>query len=329
MRRRLPISSGPLARLLALPLFVLLAGAAAAEHDRGVTLFRDAHFRGASQTFQDGDRVPDLGERAIGNDAASSVLVGRYCRVTLYEDTYYRGASVTLDADVAELGSTPVGNDRVSSLAVECRRPGWYDGPYAERPGQYDGDRPGWSGGRRGVILYSDEGFEGREESFYDDDPTLADNPLRQDSASSVRVAPGCHAVLFEHSDYRGAATLVTGDVPRLADTEVGNDRVSSLEVVCDGRGEGVTLYEDTGYRGRSEIFLSDDPRLRDNFVRQDGVSSVAVAPGCVVTLYEHADYRGRSATLRQDTPDLRATWVGNDTVSSIRVDCRRFRRHR
>lgn len=305
-------------RYLIIALTALAASAAAADHDRGVTLYRDVGFSGESETFNDGDEVRALSGRAIGNDSVSSLRVDHGCRVTLYADDDFRGEAVTLDDDVADLRSTSFGHDRASSLTVECRRPGWYGGPAVEAPD--------W-GGRRGVALYSDEGFGGREEVFVGDDADLRDNAVPQDSASSVRVAPGCRAVLYEDTDFRGAATLVTESASSLRDTEVGNDRVSSLEVRCDGGPAGVTLYEHVNYQGRSETFLRDDPRLTNNFIRQDGVSSARVAPGCVATLYEHSDYGGRSTTLRRDEPDLRGTLVGNDKVSSIRVACRTFGR--
>ncbi|HEX9733820.1 MAG TPA: beta/gamma crystallin-related protein [Thermoanaerobaculia bacterium] len=306
--------------IIALLALAATAATAAAEHERGATLYRDAGFRGESQTFADGEQVHELSGLPIGNDSVSSVRVDRGCRVTLYADDHFRGEAVTLEDDVADLRSTSFGQDRASSLTVECRRPGWFEGGAR--------GRPDW-GDRRGAVLYSDEDFRGREELFPDDDADLRDNAVRQDSVSSVRVAEGCRVVLYADSDFRGAATLLTESAPNLRGTEVGNDRVSSLEVRCDGGPEGVTLYENSDYRGRSETFLRDDPRLTNNFIRQDGVSSARVAPGCVATLYEHADYRGRSTTLRHDEPDLRKSRVGNDAVSSIRVECRRFGRRR
>lgn len=302
--------------LIGLAAWIALTGTAVADHDRGVTLYRDVHFQGAGQTFNDGDELAELTGSVIGNDSVSSVRVDAGCRVTLYADAHFRGEAITLSEDVDDLRHTYFGNDRASSLAVECRRPGWFDGdPSAD--------------GRSGAVLYTDQDFRGREEAVHDDDRDLRDNPVGQDTVSSVRVAPGCRVVLYADVDFRGASTLLTDSAPSLAGTAVGNDRVSSLEVSCDGRPEGVTLYEDVSYAGRAETFLRDDPQLRDNDIREDRVSSARVAPGCVATLYEHPGYRGRATTLRGDEPDLRRTSVGNDSVSSIRVDCRRFRRRR
>jgi len=210
--------------IIALTVLAAWTGTAAADHDRGVTLYRDVGFRGQSQTFADGDEVRELGGRAIGNDSVSSVRLDAGCRVTLYADEGFRGEAITLSEDVADLRSTYFGQDRASSLAVECRRPGWFDGGTPERP---DG------GGGDGVTLYEDVDFRGRSETFLRNDPRLRDNFIRQDEVSSARVAPGCVATLYEHADYRGRSTTLRHDEPDLRGTRVGNDAVSSIRVEC------------------------------------------------------------------------------------------------
>jgi len=87
---------------------------------RGVTLYEDSYFRGDSETFY--EDWPELGNRQIGNDRASSVRVPEGCTVTLYRDAKYHGQSVVLRSDTAELGRTAVGNDSVTSLQVRCEQ---------------------------------------------------------------------------------------------------------------------------------------------------------------------------------------------------------------
>ncbi|MDY7095945.1 MAG: beta/gamma crystallin-related protein [Acidobacteriota bacterium] len=207
-------------------------------------------------------------------------------------------------------------------------------------------DRPG----RDGVTLYEHQRFGGRSETFYEDDPRLNDNQIRQDTASSVRVPQGCRVFLFEHPNYEGKSTVLEADIYDLTGTRVGNDSVSSLRIECDGRqrgyyrddrnnrgnrgdrgyrgdrgaraGSAVTLYEHQNYTGRSEVFFNSDAQLADNSIRQDTASSVRVDPGCEVLLFEHADYRGRSTVLTASIADLTGTRVGNDSVSSLDVRC-------
>lgn len=205
---------------------------------------------------------------------------------------------------------------------------------------------------RLGVTLYEHQGFRGRSETFFDDDPRLNDNLIRQDTLSSIRVPRGCQVIVYAETNYQGARTLFTEDVYDLSGSRVGNDTASSIQVDCgnrrggnwggsdgyqggdrggssgypgggrDDRG-GVTVYEHQDFRGRSETFYDSDPRLNDNPIHQDTVSSVRVARGCRVILYEHPDYQGRATVLESDLSDLSGTRVGNDSASSIEVDCR------
>jgi len=87
-------------------------------HGRGVTLYSDNGYRGASETVY--DDVVDMKRTRVGNDSLSSVQVPDGCRVTLYSDNNYRGRSIDLYGDEPELGRTRVGNDSVSSIAVAC-----------------------------------------------------------------------------------------------------------------------------------------------------------------------------------------------------------------
>ncbi len=175
---------------------------------------------------------------------------------------------MTLRHDVPDMRYTVVGNDEVSSLRVDCRRGrrGGYghrdrDDGYRDRDRQYrdyeyrdDDGRNGYPdgaghGGRygrhrdsghgrygRGVTVFAGGGFRGVSEQFAWDDPDLRDNPIRQDTISSVHVAPGCRAVLFEHVGFRGRATVIEGSVDNMRRTTVGNDRVSSIQVDCRRR---------------------------------------------------------------------------------------------
>lgn len=84
-----------------------------------------------------------------------------------------------------------------------------------------------------GITLYSDKGFIGGAESFLDSDANLKDNPIGNDSASSVRVAPGCVAVLYADANFAGKSVQVSQDLLSLRDSAIGNDSVSSIMVRC------------------------------------------------------------------------------------------------
>ncbi len=181
----------------------------------------------------------------------------------------------------------------------------------------------------RGITLYEDAGFQGRNETFYGDRNDLRGTIIGNDRATSIRVDPGCEAVLYEDTEYRGRSIVVRGDAPALSDLGIGNDRVSSLRVDCSDRRRerGVTLYEGVDFTGDSELFTGDDPGLGDNLIGNDRARSVQVDPGCRATLYRDGNFRGRSTSVDRDLLTLSGTEVGNDAVTSIRVECDRRRR--
>lgn len=177
-----------------------------------------------------------------------------------------------------------------------------------------------------GVMLYDQPQYRGFSETFSHSDPDLGDNPIRDNAASSIRLAPGCEAILFEGPGYSGRRAWVTEDVADLGGTDLGSRTASSLQVRCSGSGggprPGVTLYADDDFRGTSEKFFDDDQSLRDSRIGNDSASSVRVDPGCRATLYQDNSYRGRSFVVTGEIRSLRSTPIGNDSVSSLRVEC-------
>lgn len=182
-----------------------------------------------------------------------------------------------------------------------------------------------------GVTLYEDIRFGGPRETLYTDDPDLGDNSIRRDTVSSLRVDPGCTAVLFEQTGFKGRSVAVTGEVEDLRPSPIGHDSLASIEVHCGearrGKRQAITLYEHTNFEGAEETFYYDDPRLRDNLIGGNSASSVRVDPGCRVTLYKKRNYRGSSIVLMEDQSDLRASAIGNDAVASLRVKCESWSR--
>ncbi|MEM6457042.1 MAG: beta/gamma crystallin-related protein [Acidobacteriota bacterium] len=209
------------------------------------------------------------------------------------------------------------------------------------------------------VTLHRDLDFTGRAEGFGGDDADLRNNPIGDDSATSVRVRRGCRVRLYAHPDYRGAYVELRRDAPDLRRLEpVLNDRVSSLRVRCaspydfdpppltlprdnrpprgGGYGdrddrwdrplEAVTLYRDLDFTGRREGFDEDVSDLRGSYIGDDEATSVQVARRCRARLYEHPNFRGRFIELDggDDERDLRRSPIRDDSISSLRVRCGR-----
>lgn len=86
---------------------------------------------------------------------------------------------------------------------------------------------------RRGVTFYQDDNYRGRSQEFFDSDADLRDNPIGNDSVSSLRVAPGCTVTLFDDVGHRGRSARVEGEAPSMGRVNFGNDSVSSFQLVC------------------------------------------------------------------------------------------------
>ncbi len=89
-------------------------------HPRGVTVFAGGDFSGHRETFTYDDA--DLRNNRIRQDTISSVVVSPGCRAVLFEDIEFRGRAAVVTGDVSNMRYSAVGNDRVSSIQVDCRR---------------------------------------------------------------------------------------------------------------------------------------------------------------------------------------------------------------
>ncbi len=279
----------------------------------GVTLYSQSGYRGASETFL--EDAPRMRGTFFGNDRAASVYAPPGWRVTLFEHDYYRGRSVQAIGGVANLDRTPLGVNEASSMRVE-----------------YVG-----FGDEHGVTVFRDKGFGGRNEVFTGSVPQLRGTIIGNDQISSLSVAPGYVAILYEHDNYRGRAIEARGDIENMRRTDLGNDAVSSIVVRRDdkhGRWRfanrahaepAAILFAEPGYHGRTMSVGADLPNLRYADIGNDSLCSVRVPRGYEVVLYEHADFRGRSVVLRRDTPDLAKTPLGNSAASSL--EFRKIRR--
>ena len=190
---------------------------------------------------------------------------------------------------------------------------------------------------RRGATLFRDPGFRGDSVRVYDNGLNLSSVNM-DDMVSSIRLDEGCYVVIYELPALRGASQIIRYDVGQL-DGAVGDDRASSIRVVCDeGTAaastedptpdarpvQGVVMYRDIDFRGESMVLVNGDyPSLRGMQVDNGALSSVAVGSGCVAFLYEGTDFRGKSMEVREHVTDMRRTSIGNDNVSSVRVLCR------
>jgi hypothetical protein len=187
------------------------------------------------------------------------------------------------------------------------------------------------------ATLFVDQGYGGSSSTFTRDDPDLTDNSVRENRASSIRVAQGdvprenqCDGrdgvYLYEDKNFTGRCLRLTDDNSDLSELAF-NNIASSIEIHGDWT---ATLYVDQNYSGSSSTFTDDDSDLSNNSVGENRTSSVRVVKGETpsgnncdggegVYLYEHPNYQGRCVKFTGDWGDLRTIGF-DDIASSMRV---------
>lgn len=82
-----------------------------------------------------------------------------------------------------------------------------------------------------GVTLYWHTDFGGTKQSFVSDTPDLSGSVIGKNTATSIKVAPGWYAILYQYPNYRGKYQVFTADSGNLLKEWIGNDSVCSLIV--------------------------------------------------------------------------------------------------
>ncbi|MBI5653845.1 MAG: hypothetical protein HZC40_25860, partial [Chloroflexi bacterium] len=232
--------------------------------------------------------------------------------VVLYEHGNHQGRCSRYTGDDSDLGNDTIGNDAASSIRVI---------------GNYE------------ATVYVDGNYGGASSTFTADDSDMGNDTIGHDHTSSIRVRRrdaggtsncdgGQGVYLYEHSNYTGKCTKLTGDAPNPRNWYVGNDAVSSVRII--GNYETV-LYVDDDYNGASSTFTGDDSDLGNDTIGHDRASSARVRArsstgssncdgGNGVYLYEHTNYGGRCSKFTTDTPNPNGWYIGNDNASSVRI---------
>jgi beta/gamma crystallin len=208
------------ARACAVAAATLGLASSAAAQGRGITVFADIDYSGASQTFR-GD-IPDL--RQVGlNDTISSLQIPNGEVWQICEDINYQGRCRNVSGDVADLRAMNF-NDRVSSMRrvsgggffSRNRRNGGYNNPYATNP------YVGTSGtlGQSGLVFYDRPNFRGGAVGT-----NGGSNMVISANRGSVRVNGGT----WRLCDTRGQCATVSSDVANLNQLGL-EDRIVSVQ---------------------------------------------------------------------------------------------------
>jgi hypothetical protein len=172
----------------------------------GAFLCRELNFGGVCESIM---RNADLRGSQVGNDTVSSVWLGTCRAVRVCSAIEFGGSCAIFKGDKPDLSLTRVGDNTASS--IEC----------------IDGSVPPV----RGALLCQEPGFGGICETL-GTSPHLFASRVGNDQVSSIWLGTCREVKVCSDMDFGGECETFTGDQPNLSGTQVGDNRVSSIECI-------------------------------------------------------------------------------------------------
>lgn len=246
----------------------------------------------------------------IAEDSASSVRVAANTQAVVCSDSSFGGRCIVLSSDTANLATTQIGTDTLSSARVQPA------GTTECLPGP----------GQVSLYKHSDDVAPcvvlNRGEY-----PTASAMSFENDAASSIRIGIGAQAEVCIGSDYSDNCILFTGSESNLGDTEIGHDSTSSIRVQSLGTQDcvpdagQVAVYEHSNHLYPCAIRSSGDYANAAAFgIANNSMSSIRIGAGVQACACTASDFREVCEAFTTDDSNFGNNTVGHDTVSSLRV---------
>jgi hypothetical protein len=196
----------------------------------GVTVFQHDNFQGSYHKFPVGNcEFHACFKHKFANDVVSSVKVPHGCKTVLYQHAHYQGWAITLTpgnykmANIQAINSNF--NDNVSSIKVQG---------HSLAVSHTDGE----GSCKHGVTVYQHDNYNGISKTFPVGDceyHACFKHKFPNDIVSSVKVAQGCTAKLYQHHHFQGWVIDLTAGNYRMGALQAMqsgfNDNLSSLKV--------------------------------------------------------------------------------------------------
>ncbi|MCL4267345.1 MAG: PKD domain-containing protein [Anaerolineae bacterium] len=81
------------------------------------------------------------------------------------------------------------------------------------------------------ATLYRDPNYSGVSQTFTGSDECLNNDPIGENTVSSLTVVPDTTIVVYEYCNFEGVSEAFTSDDPNLSGNSIGNETVSSLRI--------------------------------------------------------------------------------------------------
>ena len=244
---------------------------------RGITVFRDRDFRGASATYQ--YDMPNLSSTEF-NDRIRSLRVGKGEQWEICEHANYQGRCVVVTGEESDLKRNDW-DDKISSVR-RVRGGGGYPGP---GPGNHY------------IVIYTEKNFRGT--------PTNYDQPQNNlfalnNKAQSVTIGRG-EWQLCDGIGFGGKCVTLTRSVSDLSSVGM-RKKVRSLRPLgFQGPPEAnwyIVLFEQQNFRGDPTNYNTE----RTNINKR--ARSITIGAG-VWEICDGRNFTGRCQTLSQSEADL------------------------
>lgn len=142
--------------------------------------------------------------------------------------------------------------------------------------------------------LYPFPDWLGTSEGFTGRDNYLANNPIGDNIALSIRLFAGWRARLYTEPNYTGQSQLIDADDPDLSDNIVGTSTTS-----IDASTLGVAVYDQPSFGSTEHFFSGCDNDLSDNPIGENRISSVRIPPGWRLKLWDGKNKTGKKVVIQ------------------------------
>ncbi len=246
----------------------------------------------------------------VAEDSVSSVRLGAGTQAVVCNDSNYSGRCIVLSGNAANLASTSIGTDSLSSARVQSAG-------YTECTPQA-GE----------VALFKHSDFVAPCVVLKAGDyPTPTAMAFENDAVSSIRIGSGAQAEVCTGAYYAGNCILFTSSESNFGNTEIGHDSTSSIRVQAAGTRDCVPAAGQVAVFEHSDFLYPCSTRTQGNYAKaadfgiaDNSMSSIRIGSGVQACVCSAADFREVCEAFSGDDANFGNNRIGHDTASSLRV---------
>jgi len=265
-----------------------------------VAIVYQDEFKGLNQQLKPGRY--DLDGLNLREKTISSIQLKPGYQVTLFDNENFKGRSLilTTDASSSFLAFRNFDNATVS-LIVERT-------PQAQ-PEELI------------IVTVYENDFTGRSQKLAPGRYTTSQLGIRNDALSSITVAPGFRATLYEHGDFTGRTMFIRGQSANAAffNQHQFNDITSAVIIEEIPHEEQVVTIYSEKFSGKSQELEPGEYVASKLTIGENELTSLRVPKGFEVTLFEHGNFKGLKTIVDRDT-DYSKSKMFNNIYSSLIV---------